>query len=419
MLQPNAHVAVIGAGILGLSTAIWLQRFGHRVTLVDKSGPGAGASFGNGGILADLAIVPVVTPGIWKTAPRMLLDRNAPLFIKWQYLPRLVPFLAQYLAASRPDRVEKTADALRDVLHNAREQHLALAAETGAERYIGPGDYLYVYKDRAAYEADAYGWGLRRARGYEVEELEGEALAAYDPALAGRFGFGAVSSTGGMITDPGAYVAALHAHFKALGGEDVVGEVQGFEATGDTAERANAGDQSIQADAFVITTGAWSGPLAAELGVRVPLESERGYHIEFHAPNLTLKAPIMIAASKFVLTPMEGRLRAAGIVEFGGLFLPPSAAPFDLLRRKVKEHFPDLEYSHTTEWMGHRPAPADSIPVIGQSPRLKNVYLGYGHHHVGLTGGPKTGRWLAQLATGRTTNEDLTPFSPSRRPGRA
>ncbi|MEO1718594.1 MAG: FAD-binding oxidoreductase, partial [Planctomycetota bacterium] len=139
----------------------------------------------------------------------------------------------------------------------------------------------------------------------------------------------------------------------------------------------------------------------------------------FHAPNIALKSAIMIAASKFVLTPMDGRLRAAGIVEFGGLHLPPSEAPFDLLRRRVKEYFPDLEYSHTTQWMGHRPAPSDSIPIIGQSPRLKNVYLGYGHHHVGLTGGPKTGRWLAQLATGRAPNEDLTPFSPSRRPGRA
>ncbi|MEM8786665.1 MAG: FAD-dependent oxidoreductase [Pseudomonadota bacterium] len=416
MIARGGHVAVIGAGIVGLSTAIWLQQFGCRVTLVDRKGPGAGASFGNGGVLADLAVVPVATPGIWKTAPRMLADPDGPLFLRWRYAPRLLPFLRPYLAAARADRVEKTADALQILLHDARQQHQALARLAGAEAFIGAADYLYVYRDRAAYDADAYGWDLRRRRGYAVAPLDADGLAAFDPALKGRFGFGVRSRTSGVIRDPGAYVAALHAHFLAAGGQDATRAVTGFDSDAGRALRARSQGAPLAADAFVVTAGAWSGPLAQALGVRVRLESERGYHIDFHDPSLSPRAPIMIAASKFVLTPMAGRLRAAGVVEFGGLDAPAARAPFALLRRQVARHFPDLEYARTTEWMGHRPATADSVPVIGQSPRLSNVYLGYGHHHVGLTGGPKTGRWIAQMITGRAPNADLSAFSPSRRP---
>ncbi len=415
MSQPSLHVAVIGAGIVGLSTAIWLQRFGNSVTLIDKEGPAAGASFGNGGVLANIAVVPVVTPGIWRTAPRMLLDPDAPLFLKWRYLPKLLPFLRSYLKQSDAQKVGKTAKALAQLLHDAPDQHRALAEGTKAAQFIGPGNYIYVYSDKQAFEKDAFGWDLRRKHGFQLAELNGEEIAQFDPALGDRFGFGVLSKHSGMIRDPGAYIEALYAHFLENGGTFEQAEITSLAGHSDLATAACATVSAIDADAFVVAMGAWSNKLAKALGVSVPLESERGYSIDFHNPNITLKAPTMIAASKFVVTPMNGRLRAAGIVEFGGLKAPPSTAPFDLLRRKVAEHFPHLTYSHATEWMGHRPAPSDSIPVIGASPRFRNVYFGYGHHHVGLTGGPKTGRLLAQLLSGRTPNEDMSPYSPDRR----
>lgn len=414
MSQPGKTVTVIGAGIVGLSTAIWLQRMGAEVTLVDKDGPGAGASFGNGGVLASLAVVPVTTPGLWKKVPGLLFDPDGPLFLRWRHLPRLVPFLRRYLAASRDGQVRKTADALALLLHDAPDQHMALAQGTAASDLIGPNDYLYVYADRAAYDADAYGWDLRRERGFHLTELDADALAAFDDTLKGRFGFGVLSRQSGVIRDPGAYVDALFAHFLDQGGTFLKAAAQGFETEGTMATAAKTDAGALASDTFVVATGVWSQGFAASLGVRVPVESERGYHIEFHGPSIDLKAPTMIAAGKFVLTPMNGRLRAAGVVEFGGLQAPPSEAPFALLRRQVKAHFPELTYTHTTEWMGHRPAPADSIPIIGVSPRLKNVYLGYGHHHVGLTGGPKTGRWLAQMITGQAPNADLSAYAPAR-----
>ena len=172
--------------------------------------------------------------------------------------------------------------------------------------------------------------------------------------------------------------------------------------------------ETIACDAAVIATGVWSGPLCKKLGLKVPLESERGYHLEFWEPSVMPKSPVMVASGKFVMTPMEGRLRAAGVVEFGGLDAPPSRPPFDLLMRNVKAALPGLTWRETREWMGHRPAPSDSIPVIGEIPGTRGAFTGFGHHHIGLTGGPKTGRLLAQMISGRQPNIDLTPYSPAR-----
>ncbi len=410
-----AGTVVIGAGIVGLSAALWLQRAGHRVTLLDRIGPAAGASFGNAGVLAAGAVVPVAVPGLLTRAPRMLLDPDQPLFLKWGYLPRLMPFLARYLGNATEARVQHASRALADLLHDSPEQHLALAADTPAAAFVAPGSYLFGYADKAAFDADAYGWNLRRQRGYEFRELSAEQLQAHDPVLAGRFGYGVECPGHGRICDPGAYVAALAAHFVARGGELRIAELCDFDLADGTAIAAVTDSGRIAAERYVLTTGAWSGPLARRLGITVPLESERGYHVEFVNPSITLRSPVMVAAGKFVASSMDGRLRCAGVVEFGGLDNPPSRAPIALLKRQVARLFPDLTYDDTVEWMGHRPATADSIPVIGRAPAAANVHVGYGHHHIGLTGGPKTGRWLAQMIAGQPVNADLSAYAPDRR----
>ncbi len=408
------HVAVIGAGIVGVSTAIWLQRAGVRVTLIDREGPASGTSYGNAGILAAISVVPVTVPGLLGKAPGMLLNPEKPLFLRWSYLPKLAPFLRRYLAHANDRAVEKISFGLAELLGDSADQHVALSAGTGAERHVQTGDYVFVYSSRAAYEAERYGWSLRKRRGYEWEELEGEALAAFDPALVGRFGFAVRCPGHGAVTDPGAYVKALWAHFEGQGGETRIASISDFALENGRAVRALTDKGPVEADQFVLATGAWSGPLAKKLGVTMPLESERGYHIEFYDPSVAFRAPTMVAEAKFGLTSMEGRLRAAGIVEFGGLDAPPSEAPFKLIERRVREALPDLKYSRTERWMGHRPATADSLPVIGRAPKASNVWFGYGHQHVGLTGGPKTGRWLSQMIRGERPNVDLTPFAPDR-----
>ncbi|MFV0514960.1 MAG: NAD(P)/FAD-dependent oxidoreductase [Jhaorihella sp.] len=408
------RVAIIGAGIVGVSTAIWLQRDGHDVVLIDRAGPAEGASQGNGGVLAAASVVPVTVPGLFWKAPRMLLSRDQPLFLKWGYLPRLAPWLARYLAHANAADAARIAAALAPIVGDSLADHQALAEGTGAERRIVPSDYLFVYDDRAQYEGDAFGWGLRRANGFDWDELEGAAFHAYDPAFARELGFAVRLGGHGYIDDPGQYVRDLARHVERCGGRIVVAAAEDIVRENGRVAGVRAGGETIACDAAVIAAGAWSGPLAGKLGLKVPLESERGYHVELWEPSAMPRAPVMVVSGKFVATPMEGRLRLAGVVEFGGLGAAPSRAPFALLRRAIARAMPGLTWRDATEWMGHRPAPSDSIPLIGEIPGVAGAYAGFGHHHIGLTGGPNTGRLLAQLISGRKPNVDLGAYSPAR-----
>ena len=411
------HAVIVGAGIVGVSTAIWMQRDGWRVTIIDKGAPGEGTSFGNGGVLASCSIVPVTTPGLIGKAPRMLFDRRQPLFLKWGYLPKLIPWLIPYLRRANASDAAATAAALAPLISDSLSEHQALSRGTPAERFVTPSDYVFLYRDRAAYEADAFGWGLRRAHGFQWEEMERPAFEAYDPVFSPEVGFAARLGEHGHIKDPGAYVKALAAHVEAEGGAVLRATVEDVVTEGGRVTGVRAGGETIPCDAAIIAAGVWSGPLAKRLGVEVPLESERGYHVELWEPNVTPRAPVMVASGKFVMTPMEGRLRLAGIVEFGGLKAPPSRAPIELLLKNAAAALPGLTWKSSTEWMGHRPAPVNSIPVIGATSSVVGAYLGYGHHHIGLTGGPKTGRLLSQMASGRRPNVDVTPYAPPRPKG--
>jgi D-amino-acid dehydrogenase len=414
MTAGRKTVAVIGAGIVGVSTAIWLQRDGHDVVLIDRKGPAEGTSHGNGGVLASCSIVPVTVPGLLAKAPRMLLDPNQPLFLKWGYLPKLAPWLVRYLRHANADSVHRRAAALTPIIGDSLADHQALAEGTRAERWLVPSDYLFLYADRAAYDKDAFGWSVRKANGFDWEEMEAPAFRAYDPVWGAAVGLAVRVGNHGRISDPGAYVKDLAAHAVANGARLLIGEVTDVAREGGRVTGVRVGGENIPCDAAVVATGVWSGPLARKLGIDVPLESERGYHLELWEPNMMPRAPVMVASGKFVVTPMEGRLRLAGVVEFGGLDAPPSRAPFALLERNIRAAIPGLTWKDTVEWMGHRPSIADSIPVIGEAPGLKGAFLGFGHDHVGLTGGPKTGRILAQLISGRQPNIDLAPYSPGR-----
>jgi len=365
-------------------------------------------------VLASCACVPVTGPGLIKKAPKMALDPNQPLFLKWSYLPKLAPWLYKYLSHANAADTKRIAEAVVGIVGDSLADHQALASGTGAEGYIRPSDYLYVYNDRAQFEGDAFSWDIRKSHGFEWDELEGQAFRDYDGIFAPHLNMAVRMGNHGRIADPGAYVKALAAHVTAQGGQFVKAQVEDVALEQGRVTGVKAGGEVIDCDACVVATGIWSGPLAKKLGVKVPLESERGYHLELWEPSFMPKAPVMVASGKFVATPMDGRLRLAGVVEFGGLKAPPSKAPLELLRRNIKAALPGLTWKREEEWMGHRPAPADSIPVIGEVPGAKGAYLGFGHHHIGLTGGPKTGRLLAQMIAGKKPNIDVGVYSPAR-----
>lgn len=407
-------VVIVGAGIVGVSAAVWLQRDGHEVILVDKKGPGEGASHGNGGILASCSVVPVTGPGLLAKAPRMLLDPSQPLFLKWRYLPQLLPWLIRYLSHANKADTARIAAALAPIVGDSLNDHQVLAAGTPAEKWITPSDYLYIYDNRQHFQGDAFGWSLRKANGFDWEELEGQAFKNYDAVFADDLGFAARFADHGHITDPGRYVKALADHVVAGGGSLVKAAVSDFVRENGKVTGVRAAGETITCDDVILAAGAWSKPLAQKLGLDVPLESERGYHLELWEPNIMPRSPVMVASGKFVATPMEGRLRLAGVVEFGGLDAAPSRGPVNLLKKNIKAAIPGISWKETVEWMGHRPAPSDSIPLIGAVPGTPNAWLGFGHHHIGLTGGPKTGKLLSQLISGATPNIDLAPYAPSR-----
>ncbi|MCV6585300.1 MAG: FAD-dependent oxidoreductase [Marinibacterium sp.] len=407
------HVIVIGAGIVGASTALWLLRAGEAVTVVDRAGWGAGTSHGNAGVLAAASMVPVTGPGLIPKAPGMLMNPDYPLFLRWRYLPRLLPWLRRYLSHANDADTRRIAAGLAPIVGDSVAQHHALADGTAAADWLTDSRYSFAYADHAAFEADAYTWALRAQHGFAPDLHQGADVQRSEPSLSPDITCLASVSDHGYVRDPGGYVQALGQEVMALGGRFVQAELRDFDLDGDRVTGVQTDQGPISGDRVVLATGVWSKPLMARLGLRIPLETERGYHIVFRGAQGGPSHPVMLAAGKFVATPMADGLRCAGIVEFGGLDAGPSKAPFDLLRRQTRAAFPNLTWEDEVEWQGHRPAPSDSLPLIGEI-RNTGIYAGFGHHHIGLTGGPKTGRLLSQLITGQVPNLDLTPYAPSR-----
>ena len=408
------RIVIIGAGIVGVSTGIWLRRLSDAdVTIIDRLPPGEGTSHGNAGVLAACSIAPVTAPGLIRKAPGMLLDPDFPLFLRWGYLPRLAPWLLKYLKNANDADTRRIANGLTDIVGDTVDQHKALVSSTSASDWVTDSDYSFAYKSRAAFEAEAYTWSLRKEAGFVPTIREGDEVREFEPSLSSDIQCLATMSDHGYIRDPGGYVKALARAFEEAGGTVRQAEIRDVEITDGklTALLTDAGREAC--DQAVLATGVWSKPLMKKLGLDIPLETERGYHIVFRNASGGTSHPIMVSSGKFVATPMAEGMRCAGVLEFGGLDAGPSKAALSLLRRQAKAAFPNLEYDEEIEWLGHRPAPADSLPLIGEI-RGTGVFTAFGHHHIGLTGGPKTGRMVAGLMSGKPPNTDLSRFDPMR-----
>lgn len=406
-------IIVIGAGIVGVSSAIWLRRAGHEVTLVDKGEPGMGASYGNAGILAACAMVPVTMPGLLMKAPKMLLDPNFPLFMRWSYLPKTIPWIVRYMSNANYKDTRRIVRGLATVVGDSLEQHQALTANTRAAKWVQESDYSFAYPDRAAFDADAYIWELRREAGFVPELIEGRAVQEVEPILAENIGLLAVMKNHGFILNPAGYVKDLVKLLEDEGGKFVHAEVKDFDISGGKITAIDTDQGRMECDCAVLAAGVWSKPLMGKLGLKVPLEAERGYHINYSEPTIRPNAPMMVTAGKFIATPTNEGLRCAGFVEFGGLNDTKSQAALRLMRKKVKAVFPTMKSATEEEWLGFRPAPSDSLPLVGEIGNT-GIYTAFGHQHIGLTSGPKTGRIIADMVTGNPMNIDTTPFAPDR-----
>ncbi|WP_288253574.1 FAD-dependent oxidoreductase [uncultured Hydrogenophaga sp.] len=409
------HIAVIGTGIVGACSAAWLQRDGHQITFVDPLEPGEACSFGNAGSLSPSACLPVGMPGMWRKVPKWLLDPLGPLTVRTGYLPRVMPWLVRMLRHSTPQEVTRIAGALQTLLQPIFDCYGPLLDHAKANELVRRTGCLYVYSSREAAAQWKWGMNLRRSLGVNLVDVEREELEALEPDLKGQFRFGILAPDNGSTLDPSQLVKALCRQALRDGARHDHRSVTGFEREGRrvTGLRMDSGEP-LAVDGVVIAAGAWSGALAAQLGDRVPLETQRGYHVTVRSSNLTLRHTVMASEANLMINPMAMGLRLAGTVEFAGLKRAPNYERAQALLRQGLRLFPHLDTSNVTQWMGHRPCMPDSLPVIDRSRDTDNAWMAFGHGHMGMCMGATTGREVAHLVAGRPTQVDLAPFSASR-----
>ncbi len=406
----STEIAVVGAGVIGLAVAEALVAQGHEVVLIDPEPPGSGASYGNAGTIADYAVLPVGTPDVLKSLPSLLFDRNSPLAIRPGALFALAPWLTRFALQSRRKVAERNAMAIATLLSGARELWQDLAIRAGGADLLQQKGCLYLYETEKAFHAARADMAFRRTLGVTVDLIEAHELAQLEPNLPLMAG-AAYFSGAAFLSDPGAMMHRLTEITLRHAGL-LKGKVERLTRHFDGILLEGPGCR-VRAKKVILAAGAHSRALAAMAGDRVPLDTERGYHLEWDMPAPLLNRPACPTSRGFYLCPMTGRLRVAGTVELGGLTAPPSQHRLDRLLEGARQIFPDLP-EPTMSWMGFRPSLPDSLPVIGPSRGGADVIHAFGHGHIGLTLAPITGRIVADLVRGTEPEVDIAPYLPTR-----
>lgn len=386
------RAAVIGAGIIGAAVSHALARRGVDVTLIDRDEPGHGCSFGNSGAISPGSVAPVAMPGVLASVPSMLMDKESPLFLPLGYFPKALPWLLRFVASARPAQVEASARKLHGFHSGAVEKHVAMAREVGVPELILRQGHLHLYPDDAAFAKDAGGWRMREAYGYPYQRLDRDGILALEPGVGERYRIGAFLADHATILNPLRYVQAIVRAFLARGGKLQRSQVASLTPQ-PKARWAVGGTGTF--DHVVVAAGAWSARLLDPLGVRVCLESQRGYHAQFPGAASIVSRTVILADRKIFVTPMEEGLRVGGTVEIAGLERAPDVRRAAVLERIARQTFKGLEAIEPTTWMGHRPCLPDSVPVVGPAAGRPGVWLALGHGHLGMTDSLATAERIA------------------------
>ena len=413
-ISGSRKVNIIGSGIVGLCCALYLQRDGWEVTIIDKVGPGESCSYGHAGVLSETSALPNAMPGVISKVPKWLLDPEGPLYIRMRYLPHLLPWLLRFIKAGTARESENTVRSLLALNAGTVGKYQNLVNSSQAGSLIRPSGYLSVYQSESSYKHASGGWELLQRHGAQLRMLTGEELHELEPMLAPSYIRAVMIENQGYVTNPYRLAQVLSEQFSQAGGVFLRREVREARLSADGNVRLNLDLGYVESGKLVVAAGAWSHQITAQLGVHVPLETERGYHVTLAHPEVQPSHVIMEAEHKFVATPMEMGIRFAGTAELAGLTASPNYERADILLRLGKRMFPGLSGYEKTEWMGHRPSLPDSRPVIGKCPAAPNVLFAFGHGHRGLIGAPMTGEIIADLMANRQPKIDITPFRPER-----
>ncbi len=408
------RVTVVGAGIVGVCAASWLQREGFAVTVIEPDPGGQNPSFGNAGNISPGAVVPFAIPGILRQAPKWLLDPKGPLAIRPLYFPRVLPWLLAAVRASQAEASLAVSRAMRELHRGTFEAYEVLTRDTAAAALIERCGQLYVSGKPGVAQGSELTRFMREAAGVRAIALgEGE-IRDLEPALAPIFRSGLLLPDNGRCRDPGALVRILLQEAARRGATLVSGKVEGFITQGGGVQAVIVDGSPQSVERVVVAAGIGSRALAAQLGSDLPLEAERGYHITIADPGLTLRRPVTNRDGYFACAPMNTGLRLAGTVEFAGLAAPPDWRRALLLREQAARMFPGVNLASVAQWSGARPSFPDSLPVLDRAPRCDNAWFAFGNSHFGLTAGPVMGRTVAELVAGRKPAIDTTAFRAGR-----
>ena len=412
--ETNADAVVVGAGIVGVMAAFYLQAEGRKVLLLERDEVAAGASAGNAGILAFPEIIPVASPGIMFKAPKWLLDPLGPLSVPPAYGLKIAPWLFHFWRASSRKAFARGIAAQTEMMRLATAEMQHIRETTELAGFFDTTGTLDLYDSEASFDAAASDWLEKEKAGFQFTRVGRSEIDRLQPGLAPQFRHAMYSPNGIQVNDPQGLTRAVADLVVARGGALQRGDVRDLAPQAKGAMITLADGTEIMARTIVVAGGAWSKALATRLGDPVPLETERGYNTTLPAQAFPLQRQLYFNDHAFVVTPLSEGIRVGGAVELGGLDLPPNYRRSKALLDKASRFLPDLKTEGGREWMGFRPSLPDCLPVIGRSSASPAVIYAFGHGHLGLTQSAATGRLIGELAAGRPTSLSLEPFRPGR-----
>jgi D-amino-acid dehydrogenase len=414
MMTLTRHGAIVlGAGVAGLSTALYLQRAGVAVAVIDPLGPAGGASFGNAGMLSPDTAVPIALPGMLRKVPGWLADPLGPLSVRPAYFPRALPWLLRWIESGRLHRVMAISDAMRALHQQTMTCWQELLGPMLYRELIRPVGQVQVWEGDSETASAAVERQVRERHGIRADALSADDLRQMFPGIARDVTRGLLVPGNGYTVSPQRSVRTLGDLFRQEGGT-LINEraMKLIPRDGGWMVMTNLANRDTEH--VVVAAGAWSRQLLDPLGIKVPLETERGYHAMLFDPEVTPSLPIANKTRGFAVTPMEDGLRVAGTVEIAGLDAPPNEERAKILVGHAQRMFPALTGEHVQYWMGFRPSTPDSLPILGPAQGHAGLHFVFGHGHFGLSGGPPSGRLVARLITGQPPGIDPAPYAAQR-----
>jgi D-amino-acid dehydrogenase len=408
-------IAVIGAGIIGVTCAYEIRRHGFDVVLIDPQDNETAPSLKNAGALAYSEILPIASGSVLWKVPKWLADPRGPLSIRVGYLPRLAPWLMRFVLASSEQRVQATAVALAALNLLSRDLCGPLYEAAEISKSINRTGAFHLYESKSEHSRAMPGWQIKERNGIRFRHIDAEELRALEPALSHNFHGATLIDDWHLVSDPRKILDALFRLGQDSGVGFVAESVSAIDADENGAELSfSGGSPPMRVNKALIAAGAWSGTLARRLGDSIPVEAERGYNTTVVDPGIRVNAELIFGEHGFVATPLECGLRIGGAAEFAGLDGVPRYQRADTMLNKASRFLPGLQTESATRWMGCRPSMPDSRPVIGAAVNAPNVLYAFGHGHTGLTQAPGTARLVVDMLLGEQSSIDTEPFSAKR-----